>query len=184
MLLSMSDPIEQSDGSSKNSWGDTVETSPKSPSDNVDNGYSSWLSALFSPTRTQQKYNAAQAVLQREFESSEAEKARQFSALEAQKNRDFQERLSNTSFRRMVEDLSAAGFNPYLAYSSGGSSTPSGSMATSYSARGATASAGSGGELRNLMFVVQALAGAASAYARVAHPPVTNIYRTYNYGKQ
>lgn len=53
-----------------------------------------------------------------------------FNAAEAQKNRDFQERMSNTSYQRMVKDLQRAGLNPILATHSGGSTTPSGSSAS------------------------------------------------------
>lgn len=49
---------------------------------------------------------------------------------EAQTNREFQEYMSNTSYRRGMADMKAAGLNPMLAFSQGGASVPSGSMAT------------------------------------------------------
>lgn len=54
----------------------------------------------------------------------------QFNADEAQKNRDWQERMSNTSHQREVQDLIAAGLNPVLSSTLGGASTPSGATAS------------------------------------------------------
>ncbi len=65
----------------------------------------------------EQSFNSAQALL-----------TRNFNAEEAQKNRDFQERMANTAYQRAYADMKNAGLNPYLAYSQGGSATPSGSV--------------------------------------------------------
>lgn len=49
---------------------------------------------------------------------------------EAQKNRDFQAQMSNSAYQRSRADMEAAGLNPMLMASMGGSSTPSGSTAS------------------------------------------------------
>lgn len=71
-----------------------------------------------------------------EFNKMEAEKARQFSAGQAQQQMDFQERMSNTSYQRTVEDMKKAGINPMFAMDQGGASTPSGAMGSSSTASG------------------------------------------------
>lgn len=57
-----------------------------------------------------------------------------FNAQQAQLNRDFQERMSNTSYQRAINDMEQAGLNPMLAYSQGGASAPSGSSASGVTA--------------------------------------------------
>lgn len=53
----------------------------------------------------------------------------ELNSAEAAKNRDFQKEMSSTSYQRAVKDLQAAGLNPMLAYSQGGSSSPGGATA-------------------------------------------------------
>lgn len=95
-------------------------------------GQSSYVPSYQDSNYLNNSINIAEILSQQqELYNASSKSQMQYNSTEAQKNRDWQEYMSNTSYQRMVKDLQAAGLNPYLAYYNGGSSTPSGSSASS-----------------------------------------------------
>lgn len=78
----------------------------------------------------QMGYNTLGAIQQGIYNHIEQNAAMEYNSAEALANRNFQERMSNTSYQRAVEDMRKAGINPILAFANGGASTPGGSGAT------------------------------------------------------
>lgn len=85
-------------------------------------------------------FNRNQAAVGREFATGEGVKSREFNSSEALLNRQWQEKMSNTSHQREMQDLAKAGINPLLTARLGGSSSPSGGQASSNNVNAANAS--------------------------------------------
>lgn len=90
-------------------------------------------------------FNSAEAEKARIFSAEEAAKANAFSASQATAQREWEERMSNTSWSRGIEDMKRAGINPIFAASQGGASTPGGASAAGHAGSPSSASAKSQG---------------------------------------
>jgi len=114
----------------------------------------------------------------------------------AEMNRDFQEEMSNTAYQRTVKDLNAAGLSPMLAYSKGGASTPSGSVAepvklgetgqrtSSADLSRAQVDVAKSQELVNIQTAKQVAAQAAKTAIEVEQMPTRFYYDLANLGSQ
>lgn len=75
----------------------------------------------------------------RAFDSAQVDKQIAAQRESAKEQMGFQERLSNTSWQRGVEDMKKAGINPILAFSQAAASTPGGASIQGASARSGVA---------------------------------------------
>lgn len=104
----------------------------------------------------QMGYNTLQAIMQGIYNHIENNAAMSYNSAEALANREWQERMSNTSYQRAVEDMKKAGLNPILAFANGGASTPGGSAGTISGASMGLASSSALGVSRSGGFVPNA----------------------------
>lgn len=109
--------VLSSSNSAINNYNSTLNAMPTSLKSSTFENIKSWFNNALTGQRD---YNRQKELMSLEMA---------YNSREAQKVRDFEERMANSSYQRVVNDLVKAGLNPGVAFSQGGASTPSVSAA-------------------------------------------------------